>query len=204
MPIFRGRPDLLRDFRAGKRPALETVYRAYVDKVTGVIRFGFRPPAGTTRITGLKVDAAETSGLVQEVFLKAFAAPARASFDGLRDYGPFLYAIARNVLADWGRRLGRELPMLAEDLQRMGERADDAAWVPDEESNSWADPETVALTERYVEGLDDELKQVHRVRFVLGLSQRDAAGQLGIGRQTMRTLEGRLRAGLKRELEQRR
>src|SRR4051812_6144779 len=104
MPIFRGKPDLLRGFRAGERPALETVYRAYVDKVTSIIRFGFKLRDGETLVAGLRVDAAETADLVQEIFMKAFGIPARQSFDGLREYGPYLYTIARNVLADWSRR----------------------------------------------------------------------------------------------------
>jgi RNA polymerase sigma-70 factor (ECF subfamily) len=135
---------------------------------------------------------------VQEIFVKAFAVPAREGFDGLRDYGPYLYAIARNVLADWGRRAGRELPTEMSKLQLAG----DEAWVPDEEElGPWADADTVALVRRYLDGLDDQLQRIHRARFVTGLSQRDAADQLGIGRQALRTLEGRLREGLKRALE---
>ena len=200
MPIFRGKPDLLRGFRAGDRPALETVYRAYVDRVTGIVRFGFRLPAGTMA-PGLRVNAGEVADVVQEIFLKAFAARARESFDGIRDYGPYLYTIARNVLADWARRSGRELPTANLEL-----RADQGeGWVPgDEELGPWADDETVALVRRYVEGLEPELKRVHQARFGEGLSQRDAADRLGVGRQTLRTLEGRLREGLKRELQRQR
>jgi RNA polymerase sigma factor (sigma-70 family) len=198
MPIFRGKPDLLREFRAGDRAALELVYRAYVDKVTSVIRFGFKPRDGDCVVSGLRVNAAEIADLVQEIFAKAFAGPARDAFDGLREYGPYLYAIARNVLADWRRRAGRELPTEATRLQQAG----DEAWVPTEdELGPWADPATIALVSRYLDGLDEELRRVHRARFVTGLSQRDAAEQLGVGRQTLRTLEGRLREGLKRELE---
>jgi len=197
MPIFRGKPDLLRGFRTGDRAALETVYRTYVDRVTNIVRFGFKTPGGDTRVAGLRVDAAETADLVQEIFVKAFGARGRDGFDGLRDYGPYLYAIARNVLADWGRRAGRELPTEMSKLQQAG----DQAWVPDEDDvGPWADAGTIALVRRYLEGLDGELRRIHRARFVTGLSQRDAADQLGIGRQTLRTLEGRLRDGLKRAL----
>jgi RNA polymerase sigma factor (sigma-70 family) len=201
MPIFRGKPELLRGFRAGDRAALEIVYRAYVDKVTKVIRFGFKLREGDASIPGLRVNPVETADLVQEIFVKAFAVPAREAFDGLREYGPYLYAVARNVLADWGRRSGRELPTETDRLQQAG----DDAWVPDDdELGPWADPDTIALVRRYLDGLDPELQRVHQARFVTGLSQRDAADQLGIGRQTLRTLEGRLRAGLERELERQR
>jgi RNA polymerase sigma-70 factor (ECF subfamily) len=200
MPIFRGKPDLLRGFRAGERPALEIVYRANVDKVTSIIRFGFQPRDGQGTVPGLRVNAAETADLVQEVFAKAFTEPARRSFDGLREYGPYLYAIARNVLADWGRRVGRELPT---EQRRLQQEVEDS-WVPgDDELLPWADADTIALVSRYLDGLDDDLRRVHRARFVEGLSQRDAADRLGMGRQTLRTLEGRLRDGLRRALERR-
>jgi ABC-type Fe3+ transport system permease subunit len=39
--------------------------------------------------------AADVEDLVQEIFVKAFSDKARLSFDGLRDYGPFLFTIAR-------------------------------------------------------------------------------------------------------------
>ena len=116
-------------------------------------------------------------------------------FDGLRDYGPYLNTIARNVVADWWRRAGREVPTEGHLLQEAG----DEAWVPsEEEAGPWADPGTIAVVQRYVAGLDAELRRIHQARFVSGLSQRDAARELGIGRQTLRTLEGRLRAGLAR------
>jgi RNA polymerase sigma factor (sigma-70 family) len=197
MPIFRGKPDLLRGFREGDRSALELVYRAYVDKVTGIVRFGFRLPESAVVAAGLRGNASEVADVVQEIFVKAFGRAARASFDGLREYGPYLYAIARNVLADWSRRAGRELPTLASEL----ERASDESWVPsDEELGPWADPSTLARVRGYLEGLDAELRRVHETRYVAGLSQREAADQLGVGRQTLRTLEGRLRSGLRRAL----
>jgi RNA polymerase sigma factor (sigma-70 family) len=198
MPIFRGKPDLLRGFRAGDRAAIETIYRAYVDKVTNIVRFGFRLPGGGSA-PGLRVNAAEIADVVQEIFLKAFAESARASFDGIREYGPYLYAISRNVLADWSRRSGRELPAHPALLQEA-----EAEAPTDDDVGPWGDPETVALARRYVDGLEPQLKQVHQARFVTGLSQRDAADQLGVGRQTLRTLEGRLRDGLRKELQRQR
>lgn len=198
MTIFRGKPDLLRAFREGDRPAIETVYRAYVDRVTNIVRFGFRLPAGGMA-PGLRVNAAEVADVVQEIFLKAFAVSARASFDGIREYGPYLYAISRNVLADWARRSGREPPTITTEVQQA-----EAEAPGDDELDPWADGETVALVRRYLEGLEPQLRQVHEARFVNGLSQRDAADQLGVGRQTLRTLEGRLRDGLRRELQRQR
>ena len=49
-------------------------------------------------------------------------------------------------------------------------------------------------------GLADDLKRLHQARYVEGLSQREAAERLGISRQTLRTLEGKLRDGLRDRL----
>jgi RNA polymerase sigma-70 factor (ECF subfamily) len=197
MPIFRGQPRLLQRFREGDRAALETVYRAYVDKITSIARFGFRLPAAGLTAPGLAHRPDEVADLVQEVFLKAFARKVRQSFDGERPYGPFLYAIARNVAVDWARQRGREIPTPWRDLPEG-----DAELTPDEAGDApWADDATMALVRRYVASLDPELREVHRVRYEEGLSQRDAAERLGIGRQVLRTREARLREGLRRELE---
>jgi DNA-directed RNA polymerase specialized sigma24 family protein len=110
VPIFRGKPELLRAFRAGDRAALETVYRAYVDKVAGIIRFGFSASAKGGAIVSLGDRPQEIADVVQEVFARSFARSAREAFDAGRDYGPYVYTVARNVVIDWVRRAGRELP----------------------------------------------------------------------------------------------
>jgi RNA polymerase sigma-70 factor (ECF subfamily) len=196
MPIFRGQPRLLQRFREGERGALEVVYGAYVDKVTNIARFGFRSAQSGLAVPGLAQRPDEVADLVQEVFLKAFAPKARRSFDGDRTYGPYLYAIARNVAIDWARRRGRELPTPWSDL------AESAADLEPEEAGDapWADEATMALVVRYLASLDDELKSVHSARYEEGLSQREAAERLKIGRQVLRTREARLREGLRREL----
>jgi len=197
MPIFRGNPRLLRDFRDGSRDALERVYQTYVDRIAGIVRHGFRLPGQGVVVRGLGFDATECADVVQEVFAKSFSHSARRSFDGLRDYGPYLYAITRNVLADRLRRSRRELPTPWEELQR----AQDSALEVGDEAAAWGDERSVAVVRAYVATLDGRLRDVHQTRYIDGLSQREAAQALGIGRQTLRTLEDRLRAGLRRELE---
>ena len=194
MSIFRGKAELLSRFRRGDRDALEEVYRAYVDKVSKVVRFGFRLPQGG--VPGLGWRADEVADIVQEVFARSFSDSARASYDGERDYAPYLYAVARNVLTDRARRAGRELPTAWTELARV--REEDLA--ANEDESAWADAATIAAVRAYIEGLDDSLKQLHDVRYVQGLSQREAADKLGISRQTLRTLECRLRDGLRQRL----
>src|SRR5262249_3555114 len=131
MTVFLDRPDLLRDFRQGKRAALEEVYWAYVNVVEKVVRRG-AVRSSTAQLGGAVGD--EWSDVVQETFLRAFAERARLGYDGIRPYRPYLLTICRNVMADHSRRRGREAPseLLVEDLLDVADGVDDppeAAWA---------------------------------------------------------------------------
>jgi RNA polymerase sigma-70 factor (ECF subfamily) len=197
MPIFRGRHDLLVGFRAGARPALEEVYWACVDRVERIARTGFLVAGAGVRVAGLGHNPGEVADLVQEVFARAFAPAARDAYDGLRDYTPYLDRIARNLLADRARKKGREVPS---DVALLEVAADDE---PEEDEGPWTDPDTVGLVSQYLAALSPELKRVHEARHVRSLSQRDAAAALGLSRQALRTLEERLRKGLRKEIARR-
>jgi RNA polymerase sigma factor (sigma-70 family) len=195
VPIFVDDRDLLQRFRNGEPEALVRVYWSYVGKIARIFRLGaVSPEEGSLR--HLRPAASELEDLVQEVFTKAFRPESRRSYDGLRPYGPYLYAIARNLLADWWRRHGREIPT---DWAFIEATVDQAA---SREPPPYADPTTVLLVERFLGTLPEDLRAVHRARFIAGLSQRDAAATLGIGRQSLRTLEARLMSALRNALEQ--
>jgi RNA polymerase sigma-70 factor (ECF subfamily) len=190
MTVFRGRADLLRQFRDGDRVALETVYRTYVHKVTAIVRHGLRLPARAAGARGPGL-----GDLVQDIFLRAFAPSARMGFDGLRDYGPYLAALARNTMVDWARREGREIPT---DFPEMESLTNATAAEPPVDDG--LDPDVRKVVETYLAGLDSELRAVHEVRYQRGLSQQEGAETLGITRQSLRTLENRLRTGLRKAL----
>jgi RNA polymerase sigma-70 factor (ECF subfamily) len=181
-------PGLLRAFRSGDPDALEAVYRESVNEVETWLR---RALARMGRLT-----AADLGDLVQDVFLRAFSDSARASYDGLRPYPPFLMTIARNLFVDWARRAGREVPgsdFLEDELDRAGAGAEDPPPF---------EPSVVALVAAYVDGLPAELRAVHHQRFVLATPQRQAADALGISRQSLRTMEKKLVVGLRRRLRE--
>jgi RNA polymerase sigma factor (sigma-70 family) len=200
MPIFTAHPELLRRFRAGERLAMETVYAAYVDKVAAIIRHGCRPAPGGAGVSRLAVPPADAADLVQQTFMRAFALQARVAFDGLREYGPYLYTIARRTLVDWVRKRGRE-PMT--ETMEPAELAALAALAetPPEGDGGDVDPETMRVVRAFVDGLDPELRAIHQARFEGGLSQRQASESLGITRQALRTLEGRLLKEFRRAIK---
>ena len=179
-------PALLEAFRRGERGALERVYRDHVDDVETFLRSRL---ARAGRLT-----AATLADLVQDVFLKAFAEKARASYDGEREYQPYLRALARNLLVDWLRRSLREVTEVREIEALVDAEADER------QQDELFAPELVAATARYVETLPPELKGVLERRFVEAEPQVSAAQALGISRQNLRTLERKLVDGLRRAL----
>jgi RNA polymerase sigma-70 factor (ECF subfamily) len=189
MPYLRSDRQLLSGFRRGDRAALEDVYWAYVGEVARVGRFGLKSRSGA-RVPGV-VRAHELPDLVQEVFARAFARPAREAYDGIRDYTPYLVRLAANILIDRHRKLGRELVMEAAELEGVLEIGTGGT-----ETDTWLEPALVAATQAYVAGIEAELRAVYEQRFVAGLSQRDAALRLGLTRPRLRTLEARLCQGL--------
>jgi RNA polymerase sigma-70 factor (ECF subfamily) len=192
MPVFRDRAELLRRFRAGDPAALEEVYWAYVGKIDAIVRHGVVVPGG--RVGGSGGHRADLADLVQETFIRAFAPAARQAYDGLRDYGPYLFTVARHVVIDWGRRHGREIPTLDTDLEGLVETPGPS--LPEESPAG-----ELEIVRRYLEDLSPELRAVHQVRYEQGLSQREAADRLGVSRQQLRTLEDHLRTGLRRALK---
>jgi RNA polymerase sigma-70 factor (ECF subfamily) len=196
MPLLRTDRALLDQFRAGKPEALGKVYWEYTRKVERLLSAGFEIRSRGTRVVGACRRPDDLADLVQDVFLRAFSEKGRRAYDGLRDYGPYLYAIARNVLVDWARARGREIPAPWAELEAALEMtlvADDPA--------PWAAPETLRVVEGYLATLPQDLREVHKLRHEECLSQEQAAKGLGVGRQTLRTLERRLQDGLAAALD---
>jgi RNA polymerase sigma-70 factor (ECF subfamily) len=189
-------PQLLERFRAGDEAALETVYWTCIDEVTRIADAVLRTCAtGSARGTG--EIAAALADVVQEVFVKAFAPDARQRFDASRPYRPYLAQITRNVAVDHWRQMRRYVPS---DIEHLLDRLSLETQAGSADAGAWSDAETVALVNRFVASLDQESRRIHEALYVKGMSQRDAAAALGLGRQTIRTTEAKLRSGLRREL----
>jgi RNA polymerase sigma-70 factor (ECF subfamily) len=174
-------------FRRGDRAAAEKVYRDHVEMVERYVR--------TALFRVGKLTGANLADVVQDVFTKAFSRSARESYDGLREYAPFLMTIARNALVDWLRKSGRELP--EGDLEMHFAPALSSAWVAENETYG---PELLATVSSYVDSLPESLRAVHERRFIAAEPQERAAEALGISRQNLRTLERKLVDGLRRAI----
>jgi RNA polymerase sigma-70 factor (ECF subfamily) len=190
VPLFRNHPELLVPFREGRRDALEEVYRTYVRSVDRYIRALARASNAPWLARSEAVP-----DLVQDIFLRAFSRDARNSYDGLRDYGPYLTTIARNRFVDALRVSGREIP---KDSQELAARID--AQAPPEDAEA-GDPRISAVLARFVADLPPTLRSIYEQRFVLCRSQGDASAALGLTRRRVRTGEHRLRAGLRKALK---
>lgn len=164
MPLLKTDRALLDRFRAGDREALTKVYWEYVRKVERLLSARFR------------IGASELADLVQEVFLCAFSEKSRRAYDGIRDYGPYLCAIARNILLHWSRVRGREIPAPWVELEAT---MDATPLIGDRPR--WADPATMRVVEKYLSTLPPDLSEVHKLRHGEGLSQEQAAQRLGVG-----------------------
>jgi RNA polymerase sigma-70 factor (ECF subfamily) len=191
MPFLRTDGALLDRVRAGVPEALGAVYWEYVHKIECLLSAGFEVRSRGTRFGVACRQPDELADLVQEVFVRAFSEKGRRAYDGLRDYGPYLYTIARNVLIDWARVRRREIPSPWTELEAAIEMTPVA-----EDTAPWAAPAIMRVVEEYLAALPQDLREVHRLRHQEGLSQQQAAKTLGVGRQTLRTLELRLRDGL--------
>jgi RNA polymerase sigma-70 factor (ECF subfamily) len=191
MSIFRGDPELLRRFRAGDRAVLGQVYDAYAERVSLLVRRGCHLQTAAGADSGLRVSGDDFLDVVQEVFVKAFAPAARQSYDGVRDFGPYLLMIARNVMIDEFRRRGATVPLPPEMFAVMP--SEEASL---EERAPWEDAERLSVVERFIASLPPDLARVHRHRYVEGHTQQATAQAMGISRQNLRTLEARLHQGL--------
>jgi RNA polymerase sigma-70 factor (ECF subfamily) len=177
-------PEFLQRFRAGDPAALEELYLAHVDDVARIIR----------QVMPRNVNGSDLEDLLHEVFLRAFSENARRSFDGVRDYAPYLATMTRNLVIDWTHQRSRESPAADADF------AWQIAAPPPDSERPWTDPATVAVVNRYLAHVSQELRDVHEQRYVLCRSQESVCQILGLTRQQLRTREKRLRDGLAREV----
>jgi RNA polymerase sigma-70 factor, ECF subfamily len=182
--------EFLEGFRRGERDVLARVYAEYVDEVESFVRSYFASQYQRHRLAFQGVDLED---VVQEIFTRAFGRTARLAFDVERPYGPFLGALARNLVIDWTRR--RYPQFTPEDVELVAMASGPEVEAP------WADAATMRLVSDYVAQLSPELREIHELRYVAARTQQEACDALGLSRQQLRTREMHLRDGLRRALK---
>jgi len=193
MPFGRD-PAFADRYRRGERNALEQVYRAHVDEVGMVLRRGFLLTGqGGRRVPGVDVD--DLRDVVQEVFTRAFADKARASFDPRRPYAPYVVQIAKNLLIDLARKSGRR------ELLRAEPHDDDV--IADIDEPDVDAQRRLDITKALVAQLTEPLKTLYALRYVEGRSQVDVAAAMQLTRKKVRLLEQELRDQLRAKLKER-
>src|SRR5262245_4533417 len=108
---------LLEGFRRGDEAALTRVYREYSDPVAEFLArgAGVKVSGAAATLGALDVEAAH-----QETFVRAFRPQARAAYDALRPYLPYLLTIARSAAVDTLRSRGK-IATVAVPLDLAGE-----------------------------------------------------------------------------------
>lgn len=185
---------LLTGFRRGEEGALTRVYDAYSDSVARYLASGVFLGGPRQRIVSpLDLEAAH-----QETFIRAFRPEVRASYDGLRPYGPYLLTIARSAAISLLRSTGK----LAREwvpLEGVPDLLHLAAESPGPEEQA-IHSEVREVVGRFLDRLAQGDRELAQIRFVDGLSQEGAAAELQLTRAEVRTREGRLRKALTRYL----
>lgn len=196
-------PDLCEDrawldsFRAGRKDALERVFRTYAPLVNRIILHGTHGPDGSRiYVTALE----DQHDLVQETFLRVLSPDMRAGYDGVRPYGAFIRVVARNLMVDHLRKQGRLEAHFTPMEDAHAEAVNPEQIHGDESLLSREEQQMMA---QFLETLDGEERMFVSVRFRQGLSQRDAAQKLGVTRQRIRTLDERVRQKLDAFIKQR-
>jgi RNA polymerase sigma factor (sigma-70 family) len=188
--------SLLSGFRAGEREALTTVYRMHAEPVALVLRHGFSFESGGHRHRFAGYGSGfELQDALHETFRRAFEPRAREGYDGIRPYGAYVTTIARNLVLRSFRAREVLFPLEA-DAAPSGApmlAAVDVGPTPERELH---DRQVLELVERFLATLTPDDRRLIELRHVEGLSQRDAADVLGLGRQRIRTREQALRSKL--------
>jgi len=195
--FLHGEPGLLEKFREGDRQTLEGVYRAYADPVARVIGSALRRYCFDDSQRGWRRTTGELPDLVQEVFIRAFEPGTRRRFDGDRKYAPYLSQITRNVVVATCAANRGGCPVETDPLIR------EISLHPNSRqgNDDFADWRTMGLVDRYVAELPT-ICAAFTKRFTFAAVAARCGHGSRVGRQVVRTLESRLRDGLRTALEE--
>ena len=186
--LFRNNPSLLEALREGQRRVLDVVYQAYAPSVRRYL-------LGLTHATKRSelAQASTIDDLMQEVFTRAFSRAGRTGYDGARPYGPYLFGICHKCVADLRRKHAREVAMPQEQVYLICDGIE-------VELPSAQDPHVSRVLGAFFVNLPALYQAVLEQRFLLERPQVEVSTLLKLTRKELRTIEGRLVTGVRREL----
>jgi DNA-directed RNA polymerase specialized sigma24 family protein len=177
--------------RAGR---LDSFAKQALDRSFRDIRPGVNKFVGSrVRKAGPFPVTLDSDDIVQESFCRTIAAVANGVCDSHGPIAPYVFGIARNVVADWRRttlRFRRVELRAAADRTSSGEGA----------FGLFHAFEIVKRAEAWLTDQPSILGEVWRRRFVAGETERKVSSQLGISRRQLNTIETSLRKALRAHL----
>lgn len=200
--LFLENPKLLQFFRQGKPDALTAVYRHYINDLERFFHKGFFNASTQTHVIGFQNREIHRE-LIQDIFIKAFAPPARENYDGLRPYKSYILTIAKNTAIDYARKHPTDaLAYLSteydESVNIYDAKSNPATPTPEEDSIHWKTCASAA--DAYVQTLNIPLQTFVQLRFEQELPQRDIAKTMNISRWKVRAYEKKVIGGLRKHL----
>lgn len=188
---------VLRGFRNGDRGALREVYTQHVDDVGRQLRhgFSFESRGRAHRFVGY-ASGFDFHDALHETFRRAFEPRARERYDGMRPYGAYLRAIARNIVLRSFRAREVLFPSIDDERADGATAVDPGRQAMPSPEQSVAQAQVQELVQNFLGELAPHDRELVQLRFVEGLSQRDVAERLDMGRQQVRGRENKLRRQL--------
>ena len=185
-------PVFLKRFRDGDEKVMKAVYQTYFDKVSGFLYRGFSFNSGDDAcfFRGYHCNS-DIMDTIQKTFIKAFSNSARKSYDGKRPYINYLLTVAKNVVIDEYRKKSLkngsetdERELFVKNREEFERNSSDKVFFSSELSE---------LVKKFISLLDQDEKNIVRVRFEERESQERTADILGLSRMNVRTLEKKIR-----------
>jgi RNA polymerase sigma factor (sigma-70 family) len=183
-----GNPLLLAKYRRGDEDTLALVFDAYAAALAGSVRAGIPFMADGQRMRiGQDLLEQEVEMIVQETFVRAFGEKARHSYDGVRPYRTWLFAIARNLLIDLARgRLRSPRIVALDDVEELVEEQRS----PEE---AVADAQLASLVTQFTTELGEPEKTIYRLRYEENKSARETGAALQMTEIQVRRRDAKLR-----------
>lgn len=164
--------DFANRFLRGDRAVLEQIYRDSFDAVRRAAGRVLREPA-------------DRDGVVQQVFTEVVSSRSlRATFRG-GDLSAWLSGIARHKAIDFARR---------------ERRLTDLSAVPEPSVSEGPLDDFKQELERFARRLPPDRRRVLELRFLAGMTQVEAASQLGMPRSTLEDWEKQIKRALEEHL----